>query len=153
MNKLAVPKISVSCHSRSTSEVFTGSPPGKYVSLAEVHSRLQDDLWLAGVTTCQSKPSWSAVDEGFRSQEVLNHGRRYTIHVDVVGAEESILPGELHSCVPSEAGEPGCYPRHTALIHRINPVPCAIERPTVRKSSSSWPVACWSATNLCDRAQ
>src|SRR6187402_3983163 len=46
----------------------------------------------------------------------------YTIHVDVVSAEEQIFSGEAEFVVlPGEAGELGIYPRHTPLITRIRP--------------------------------
>ena len=46
----------------------------------------------------------------------------FTIHVDVVSAEESIFSGEAKFvALPGEAGELGIYPRHTPLITRIKP--------------------------------
>lgn len=46
----------------------------------------------------------------------------YTIHVDVVSAEENIFSGEAEFiALPGEAGELGIYPKHTPLITRIRP--------------------------------
>jgi F-type H+-transporting ATPase subunit epsilon len=52
----------------------------------------------------------------------------YTIHVDVVSAEESVFSGEARFvALPGEAGELGVYPRHTPLITRIKPGSVRIE--------------------------
>lgn len=46
----------------------------------------------------------------------------HTLHIDVVGAEESIYSGEAEFVVlPGEAGELGIFPQHTPLITRIKP--------------------------------
>ena len=53
-----------------------------------------------------------------------------TIHVDVVGVEESVYSGEARFvALPGEVGELGIYPRHTPLITRIKPGSVRIERP------------------------
>ena len=53
----------------------------------------------------------------------------YTIHVDVVSAEESIFSGEARFvALPGEAGELGIYPRHTPLITRIKAGSVRIEQ-------------------------
>jgi len=54
----------------------------------------------------------------------------YTIHVDVVSAEEQIFSGEAEFVVlPGESGELGIYPRHTPLITRIRPGSVRIKIP------------------------
>ena len=54
----------------------------------------------------------------------------YTIHVDVVSAEESIFSGEAEFVVlPGEEGELGIYPKHAPLITRIKPGSVRIKVP------------------------